>query len=160
MPKRAAGTTSVTIASEQIHMTTTARKDGSLGEVIIQWGTYGTTTAGLAHAYAEALTVGLQHGVPLSELVRQGRDLHFVPHGATTDPQISRARSVVDWAVRRLDLDWAPNEQQAPPGTAEQLDQARTRPPREDAAVPQPSPDELTVFWNDLATGIGTPSAR
>jgi hypothetical protein len=57
-----------------------------------------------------ALSVGLQHGVPLAELARQGLDLWFAPGGYTDDPQIPRVRSIVDWVCRRLAIDWLPYE--------------------------------------------------
>jgi ribonucleoside-diphosphate reductase alpha chain len=109
MPQRRSGCTSaVTIDGERFYLTANGRQDGTPGEVFIQWGKQGTTGAGLMDVYSVALSVGLQHGVRLAELVRQGLDLYFVPNGRTDDPQIPRARSVVDYIVRRLAIDWLP----------------------------------------------------
>jgi hypothetical protein len=70
--------------------------------VFISWGKQGQMQAGLMDIYAVALSVGLQHGVPLLDLVHQSLDLYFVPNGRTDDPEIPRVRSVVDWVARRL----------------------------------------------------------
>jgi ribonucleoside-diphosphate reductase alpha chain len=70
-----------TIGGERFHLTADGREDGSLGEVFIQWGKQGQTSAGLMDIYAAAWSVGLQHGAPLSDLVHQGPDLYFVPNG-------------------------------------------------------------------------------
>jgi ribonucleoside-diphosphate reductase alpha chain len=111
--RRSGHTTSVTIGGERFYLTANGRDDGSLGEVFIQWGKQGTTGAGLMDAYAVALSVGLQHGIPLTEYVRGGLDVWFVPNGRTNDPDIPRVTSVIDYIARRLALDWLPAEQRA-----------------------------------------------
>jgi ribonucleoside-diphosphate reductase alpha chain len=57
-------------------------------------------------SYAIALSLGLQHHVPLAELIRPGLDQFFVPNGHTDDPEIPRVRSAVDYIARRLAIDW------------------------------------------------------
>lgn len=70
MPRRRDGhTTSVTIGGERFYLTANGHEGGSLGEVFIQWGKQGTTGAGLMDIYAIALSVGLQHQVPLAGLI-------------------------------------------------------------------------------------------
>jgi hypothetical protein len=114
LPKRRVGcTTSVAIGGERFSITANAREDGTLGEVVIRWGKQGSAGAGLVDAFAAALSVGLQHRVPLADVLRQGLDLHFAPHGRTDDPQIPRARSVVDYVARRLAVDWLPYAERA-----------------------------------------------
>jgi ribonucleoside-diphosphate reductase alpha chain len=139
MPRRRTGhTTSVTIGRERFYLTANGRHDGTLGEVFIQWGKQGTTGAGLMDTYAVALSVGLQHGVPLPELVRQGLDLYFVPSGRTDDPQIPRVRSVVDYVARRLAIDWLPYDQRAELGIFtldERMTQAQAWMTAEDARL-------------------------
>lgn len=113
MPRRRTGTTtSVTIGGERFYLTANGRADG-LGEVFIQWGKQGSTAAGLMDVYAVALSVGLQHGVPLVELISQGLGTWFIPNGRTDDPDIPRVSSVVDYIARRLAIDWLPYEQRA-----------------------------------------------
>lgn len=156
MPRRRAGhTISVTIGDERFYLTANGREDGSLGEVFIQWGKQGTTGAGLMDIYAVALSVGLQHSVPLVELVRQGLDLHFVPDGRTNDPEIPRVRSIADYVARRLAIDWLPYNHRADLGiftVAERVVQARAWMNSQDA---QFSAECMTPFGWEPASGIG-----
>ena len=104
--RRSGHTTTVTIDVERFSITANQRDDGSLGEVFIHWGKHGGSGAGLAQTYAIALSLGLEHQVPLADLVRPGLDQFFVPNGHTDDPEIPRVRSAVDYIARRLAIDW------------------------------------------------------
>jgi ribonucleoside-diphosphate reductase alpha chain len=159
--RRVGCTTSVTIGGERFYLTANGRQDGTLGEVFIQWGKQGTTGAGLMDIYAVTLSVGLQHGVPLAELVRQGLDLYFVPNGHTDDPQIPRVRSVVDYVARRLAIDWLPYDQRAELGiftVDERMTQARAWMTAEDARLSASPGAGLDAFGWELANGIGDPA--
>jgi ribonucleoside-diphosphate reductase alpha chain len=112
MPRRRAGhTTAVTVGGERFFITANAAADGGLGEVFIQWGKHGGTSAGLLDIYAGALSVGLRYGVPLADLVGSGIGLSFVPNGRTDDPEILRVRSIIDYIARRLAIDWLPYDE-------------------------------------------------
>ncbi|GAB2871767.1 hypothetical protein GCM10027176_86620 [Actinoallomurus bryophytorum] len=116
------------IGGERFSLTANGREDGSLGEVSVRWGKPGTAGAGLMELYATALTVGIEHRVPLDELVRQGLDLRFVPNGRTDDPEIPRVRSIAEYVARRLAIDWLPYRRRAKLGiftVAERIEQAR-----------------------------------
>jgi ribonucleoside-diphosphate reductase alpha chain len=114
MPRRRTGhTTAVTIGPERFYLTANQRDDGSLGEVFVHWGKHGTSAAGLVSSYAVALSLGLQHQVPLADLVRPALDQFFVPNGHTDDPEIPRVRSAVDYIARRLAIDWLPYPERA-----------------------------------------------
>jgi ribonucleoside-diphosphate reductase alpha chain len=173
MPRRRTGlTTSVTIGTERFYLTANARDDGTLGEVFISWGKQGQTQAGLMDIYAVALSVGLQHGVPLLDLVRQGLDLYFVPNGHTDDPDIPRVRSAVDWVARRLAIDWLPYDQRAAAGIftvdervtaagdwlaaeATKIQAVQTQVPSTDPATD--ADEVMEAFRAELADGISTP---
>jgi hypothetical protein len=114
MPRRRSGhTVTVTIGAEPFCLTANERDDGSLGEVFLHWGKHGSSAAGLVNAYAVSLSLGLQHQVPLSDLIRPGLGLFFVPNGHTDDPEIPRVRSAVDYIARRLAIDWLPYPERA-----------------------------------------------
>jgi ribonucleoside-diphosphate reductase alpha chain len=114
MPRRRSGhTTAVTIGTERFGLTANQRDDGSLGEVFIDWGKHGSTSAGLVHTYAIALSIGLTHQVPLADLISPGLDQFFEPSGHTDDPEIPRVRSAVDYVARRLAIDWLPYGERA-----------------------------------------------
>ncbi|MGH3153188.1 MAG: hypothetical protein ACRDOB_21005 [Streptosporangiaceae bacterium] len=103
----------MTIGPERFSLTASQRDDGSLCEVFIHWGKHGTSSAGLMATYAVALSTGLQHRVPLADLIRPGLDQYFVPNGHTDDPDIPRVRSAVDYVARRLAIDWLPYPERA-----------------------------------------------
>jgi ribonucleoside-diphosphate reductase alpha chain len=114
MPRRRSGhTTTVVIGPERFCLTANQGADGSLGEVFIHWDKYGTSGAGLVNMYAVALSTGLQHQVPLADLIRPGLDQFFVPNGHTDDPEIPLVRSAVDYIARRLAIDWLPYSERA-----------------------------------------------
>jgi hypothetical protein len=101
-------TVTVTIGAERLCLTASQREDGSLDEVFIRWGKYGTIGAGLLDTYAAALSAGLRHRIPLRDLIRPGLGLAFAPNGGTDDPEIPRVRSAIDYVSRRLAIDWLP----------------------------------------------------
>jgi ribonucleoside-diphosphate reductase alpha chain len=176
MPRRRSGhTTAVTIGGERFYLTANQREDGTLGEVFIQWGKQGTTGAGLMDIYAIALSVGLQHQVPLPDLIRPGLDLYFVPNGHTDDPEIPRVRSVIDYIARRLAIDWLPGQTRASLGIftlTERVQHASEWITAQESAlaalaepVPALSPTTRTPITDEpslaalrweLATGIGS----
>ena len=175
MPRRRNGhTTAVTIGGERFYLTANQREDGTLGEVFIQWGKQGTSGAGLMDIYAIAISVGLQHQVPLRDLVRPGLDLYFAPSGHTDDPEIPRVRSVIDYIARRLAIDWLPYAERGALGVYtlnERVQRASTWMAAGEAALASlsehahpartPEPERprtgaLAQLRWELATGIGT----
>jgi hypothetical protein len=90
MPRRRSGhTTTVTIGAERFSLTANQGDGGDLGEVFIHWGKHGTSGAGLVNMYAVALSVGLQHRVPLADLIRADLTSASCP---TAAPTIRRSR--------------------------------------------------------------------
>ncbi|MEU5885008.1 hypothetical protein [Spirillospora sp. NPDC047279] len=176
MPQRRSGTTTaVTIGGERFYLTANARQDGTLGEVFIRWGKQGQTSAGLMDMYSVALSVAVQHGVPLLDLVHQGLDLYFTPNGHTDDLDIPRVRSVADWVARRLAIDWLPYHVRAAEGIftmaeretaafnwlATETAKIPTVQTRVSSLDPAADPDEIqNALQLDLATGIGAPIRR
>jgi ribonucleoside-diphosphate reductase alpha chain len=137
-PRRSGHTTVVTIGGERLCLTANQREDGTLREVFIRWGKHGTSAAGLADSYSIALSAGLQHQVPLADLIWCGLDLHFVPNGHTDDPDIPRVRSVIDYIARRLAIDWLSYDERVTLGIltlAERVEQARSWMTTDDASL-------------------------
>ncbi len=106
--RRGGCTVTVSIGADRLCLISSQREDGSLGEVFIRWGKYGSSGAGLLDTYAAALSAGLRHRIPLPDLIRPGLGLAFAPNGRTNDPEIPRVRSAVDYITRRLAIDWLP----------------------------------------------------
>ncbi|HEX2297706.1 MAG TPA: hypothetical protein VHH34_04175 [Pseudonocardiaceae bacterium] len=107
MPRSRHGTTaSFEIAGTEFVVIANANEDGSLGEVFTRFGKEGSTTAGLMDLLSIAISLGLQHGVPLQTFVAKFKDQRFEPMGLTDDPDIPNAASVGDYLARRLAHDW------------------------------------------------------
>jgi hypothetical protein len=54
-------------------------------------GQHGSSAAGLMHAYATAVSAGMQRGVPLTDLLSPCLGLRFASGTGTDDPEIPRA---------------------------------------------------------------------
>jgi len=75
-------------------------EDGKLGEIFVNFAKQGSTLQGLAMAWAIAISMGLQRGVPLEDYVRMFAHMSFEPAGFTDNPQIPFASSIPDYVVR------------------------------------------------------------
>ncbi|MCU1489071.1 MAG: ribonucleoside-diphosphate reductase class [Acidimicrobiaceae bacterium] len=81
-------------------------EDGRPGEVFMKVSKQGSTLSGVMDAFAIAVSLGLQHGVPLSTFVRKYTNMRFEPAGITDDAELRLASSLVDYIFRRLALDY------------------------------------------------------
>jgi ribonucleoside-diphosphate reductase alpha chain len=107
MPRSRRGTTtSFEVGGTEFFVIANANEDGSLGEVFAKFGKEGSTIAGLMELLSIAISLGLQHGVPLQTFVAKFKDQRFEPMGMTDDPDIPDATSVGDYLARRLARDW------------------------------------------------------
>lgn len=77
--------------------------DNSPGEVFISVSKQGTTLSGLADGFATLLSLALQYGVPLEDLVRKFSYMRFEPMGYTTNPDIRVSTSIIDYLFRWLE---------------------------------------------------------
>src|SRR4051794_13937802 len=77
--------------------------DGSLGEIFLTHiGKEGSTIKGLMNAFATAISMGLQYGVPLEDYVKKFSYMRFEPEGITRNPEIPFAKSLPDYIMRWL----------------------------------------------------------
>lgn len=81
-------------------------EDGSPGEIFITAAKMGSTMAGLMDVFARSVSYGLQYGVPLKAYVRGMSNTNFAPFGATDDPDVKNATSIVDYIFRRLAIEY------------------------------------------------------
>ncbi len=78
-------------------------EDGSVGEIFLtDIGKEGSTIKGLMNAFATAVSIGLQYGVPLETFVNKFAYIRFEPEGITGNPEIPFAKSLPDYIVRWL----------------------------------------------------------
>jgi ribonucleoside-diphosphate reductase alpha chain len=74
--------------------------DGTPGDVFVDIAKEGTTLAGLMNSFMISVSLGLQYGVPLEVYVSKFAHMRFEPSGATNDPDIRAAKSIVDYVFR------------------------------------------------------------
>jgi ribonucleoside-diphosphate reductase alpha chain len=123
LPKsRPSQTVSFTVGGAEGYLTAGSYPDDGLGEVFLKLGKQGSTLAGVMDAFSIAVSIALQHGVPLDTYVSKFTNMRFEPAGLTDDPDIRMAQSIVDYIFRRLALDYLPFETRSAMGiyTAEE----------------------------------------
>ncbi len=86
-------------------------EDGRPGEVFLKVSKQGSTLSGVMDAFAIAVSLGLQHGVPLSTFIKKYTNMRFEPAGITDDPELRIATSLVDFIFRRLALEYLPYDE-------------------------------------------------
>ncbi len=90
------------IAGHEGYLTYSMFEDGSLGEIFIRMSKQGSTLAGLLDSFAIAISIALQYGVPLKELVNKFVHMRFEPMGVTNNSDIPMASSIVDYIFKYL----------------------------------------------------------
>jgi ribonucleoside-diphosphate reductase alpha chain len=99
------------VAGHEGYLTYSTFEDGSLGEIFIRMSKQGSTLAGLLDAFAIAISIALQYGVPLKELANKFIYMRFEPMGITNNEDISMASSIIDYIFKYLALRFlAPEE--------------------------------------------------
>ncbi len=103
-------TTSFQVGDAEGYINAGMYPDDGLGEIFLKTSKQGSTLSGVMDAFAIAVSLGLQYGVPLEAFVSKFINTKFEPSGMTNDPDIRFATSLVDYVFRRLALDHLPIE--------------------------------------------------
>ena len=90
------------IADHDGYLTVGLYENGMPGEIFVRMAKQGSTISGLMDSFATAISLALQHGVPLKLLVDKFAHTRFEPSGWTGNPDISRASSIMDYIFRWL----------------------------------------------------------
>jgi ribonucleoside-diphosphate reductase alpha chain len=95
-------------------------EDGTPGEIFVRMAKEGSTIAGLMDSFATAISLSLQHGVPLRLLCDKFRSTRFEPSGYTGNPEVPRATSIMDYIFRWLDIKFLKPKEEAEAAAAAQ----------------------------------------
>ncbi|MDE2576388.1 MAG: TSCPD domain-containing protein, partial [Rhodospirillales bacterium] len=108
LPARRAGyTQKAAIGGHKIFLRTGEYADGKLGEIFIGLHKEGPAFRGLMDNFAVAISLGLQHGVPLETFVEAFTFTRFGPAGSVEgDPGVARATSLLDYVFRNLAVNY------------------------------------------------------
>jgi ribonucleoside-diphosphate reductase alpha chain len=100
------------IAGHEGYITAGMYEDGKPGEIFLVMAKEGSTISGLMDAFATAISIALQYGVPLEALVEKFAHVRYEPSGFTKNPQIHYAKSITDYIFRWLATKFLPEEGQ------------------------------------------------
>jgi ribonucleoside-diphosphate reductase alpha chain len=91
------------IGGHEGYITAGMYEDGTVGEIFLtDIGKEGSTLRGMMNAFATAISIALQYGVPLETLVQKFSYMRFEPEGMTSNPEIPFAKSMPDYIMRWL----------------------------------------------------------
>ena len=86
--------------------------DGEPGEIFIKMAKEGSTVSGLMDSFALAVSIALQHGVPLKLFCEKFAHTRFEPSGWSSNTDIGFAKSIMDYIFRWLQLRFLSGQQQ------------------------------------------------
>jgi ribonucleoside-diphosphate reductase alpha chain len=104
LPHRRKGyTQKASIGGHKVYLRTGEYEDGTLGEIFIDMHKEGAAYRSLMNCFAIAISLGLQHGVPLEEFTDAFVFTRFEPNGIVTgNKAITMSTSTIDYIFREL----------------------------------------------------------
>jgi ribonucleoside-diphosphate reductase alpha chain len=102
------------------YMTIGLYPDGSPAELFLVVGKEGGVVRGLLDGFATSVSLALQYGVPLRELVDRFTNMSFEPAGWTPNPDVPYAKSILDYVFRYLALKYLDDEDLSDSSLAQQ----------------------------------------
>jgi ribonucleoside-diphosphate reductase alpha chain len=108
LPDRRAGyTQKARIGNHKIYLRTGEYEDGTLGEIFLDMHKEGAAFRSMTNCFAIAVSLGLQHGVPLDEFVDAFLFTRFEPNGPVQgNPHIKMTTSIIDYIFRELAISY------------------------------------------------------
>ncbi len=112
LPHRRGGyTQKCKIGGQSVYLRTGEYENGQIGEIFIDMHREGAAFRSLMNCFAIAISLGLQHGVPLEEYVDAFVFTKFDPSGAVVgNPHIKMTTSVIDYIFRELAVTYLERE--------------------------------------------------
>jgi ribonucleoside-diphosphate reductase alpha chain len=101
------------VGGHEGYLTVGLYKDGMPGELFITMAKEGSTVSGLMDSFACAVSLALQHGVPLKLMCEKFAHTRFEPSGWSHNQDIGYAKSIMDYIFRWLQLRFLTGQQQA-----------------------------------------------
>ncbi len=110
--ERASITHKFNIGGHEGYITVGLYPNGDPGELFITMAKEGSTVSGLMDSFALAVSIALQHGVPLKLFCDKFAHTRFEPSGWTNNTEIGFAKSIMDYIFRWLQLRFLTGQQQ------------------------------------------------
>jgi ribonucleoside-diphosphate reductase alpha chain len=109
--ERASVTHKFALGGHEGYITVGLYPNGSPGEIFIRMAKEGSTVSGLMDSFATAVSISLQHGVPLRVLCEKFAHTRFEPSGWTGNPEIGYAKSIMDYIFRWIQMRFLSGQQ-------------------------------------------------
>ncbi len=108
LPDRRSGyTQKAVVGGHKVYLRTGEYEDGALGEIFLDMHKEGAAFRSLMNCFAIAISLGLQHGVPLEEFVDAFVFTRFEPNGMVKgNDRIKMSTSVIDYVFRELAISY------------------------------------------------------
>jgi ribonucleoside-diphosphate reductase alpha chain len=110
--ERASITHKFKVGDHEGYITVGLYPNGEPGELFITMAKEGSTVSGLMDSFALAVSIALQHGVPLKLFCEKFAHTRFEPSGWSGNPDIGYAKSIMDYIFRWLQLRFLTGQQQ------------------------------------------------
>jgi len=109
LPERRKGyTQKAIVGGHKVYLRTGEYEDGKLAEIFIDMHKEGSSFRSLMNAFAIAISIGLQYGVPLEEFVEAFTFTRFEPAGLVEgNDAIKMSTSILDYIFRELAISYA-----------------------------------------------------
>ena len=107
--KKRATSTKARIGGHSVRLITGEYPDGKLGEIILVTSKEGAAWRAMLNQFAIAVSIALQHGVPLEAFIKVFTFQKFEPSGQVVggSGRVKMASSLVDWIFRELAIEYA-----------------------------------------------------
>ncbi|MDG5766367.1 vitamin B12-dependent ribonucleotide reductase [Balneolales bacterium ANBcel1] len=160
LPHRRAGyTQKCKIGGQSVYLRTGEYENGQLGEIFIDMHREGAAFRSLTNCFAIAISLGLQHGVPLEEYVDAFVFTKFDPSGTVIgNPHIKMTTSVIDYIFRELAVTYLGREDLAHVGS-EHIEK-RSLKPVDDTPGNEPNTSPKTADSDSFHSPSETGSAK
>lgn len=108
LPNRRGGyTQKAVVGGHKVYLRTGEYTDGTLGEIFLDMHREGAAFRSLMNSFAIAISLGLQHGVPLEEFVEAFLFSRFEPNGLVQgNKSIKMSTSIIDYIFRELAISY------------------------------------------------------
>jgi ribonucleoside-diphosphate reductase alpha chain len=110
--ERASITHKFKVGDHEGYITVGLYPSGEPGELFITMAKEGSTVSGLMDSFALAVSIALQHGVPLKLFCEKFAHTRFEPSGWSGNPDIGYAKSIMDYIFRWLQMRFLTGQQQ------------------------------------------------
>jgi ribonucleoside-diphosphate reductase alpha chain len=110
--ERASITHKFNVGGHEGYITVGLYPNGDPGELFITMAKEGSTVSGLMDSFACAVSLALQHGVPLKLFCEKFSHTRFEPSGWSGNAEIGFAKSIMDYIFRWLQLRFLTGQQQ------------------------------------------------